>query len=155
MKIEGSRQTFTGQKDGRRLALSSWAPYISSQKDKLELDGQTLYFDSFRSQKPFAVCFHLVVWRHGLLEHVPDQVVCVLGDEAVHPPQGGPRPVGEVHRDNGNLWAVILPELGLETLPQWKIDLKFVKVFSWFCIVLSTAKRALSSYLNLMIWITL
>ena len=57
----------------------------------------------FGAKNPLLLVFHLVVWRHGLFEHVPDQVVCVLGDEAVHPPQGGPRPVGEVHRDNGDL----------------------------------------------------
>ena len=76
--------------------------------------------------KSLFVLFHLVISRHGLLEHVLDEVVRVLGDEPVHPPQGGPRPVDEVHRDNRDLRPVILAELSLETLPERKIHLKFV-----------------------------
>ena len=96
----------------------------------IEIQGiwqNNLKWRTFTALKTLCACCHLVVWRHGLLEHVPDQVVCLLGDETVHPPQGGPGPVSEVHRHNRDLRAVILPELGLETLPQRKIYLKIFK----------------------------
>ena len=86
--------------------------------------------------KSLFVLFHLVISRHGLLEHVLDEVVRVLGDEPVHPPQGGPGPVDEVHRDNRDLRSVTLAELSLETLPERKIHLKFVILVNYafyFC----------------------
>ena len=81
----------------------------------------------FHLKSPSILAFiHLVIWGHGLLEHVLDEVVRVLGNKPVHPPQGGPGPVDEVHRDNRDLRPVILAELSLETLPKRKIHLKFV-----------------------------
>ena len=66
---------------------------------------------------------HLGVHSQGLFEHVLDQVVGVLSDEPVHPPQGCPWSIGEVHRNHRDLRAIVPQQLSLVIFLDGKVDL--------------------------------
>ena len=46
-----------------------------------------ILYQTNKDASDLKVTLHLVVGGDGLLEHVGDEVVGVLGDEAVHPPE--------------------------------------------------------------------
>ena len=67
---------------------------------------------------------NLGVHSERLFEHVLDQVVRVLSNEPVHPPQGCPWSVGKVHRNQRYLRAIVHHQLSLVTFLDGKVDLR-------------------------------
>ena len=66
---------------------------------------------------------NLGVHSERLFEHVLDQVVRVLSNEPVDPPQGCPGSVGKVHRYERDLRAIVPQQLSLVTFLDGKVDL--------------------------------
>ena len=67
---------------------------------------------------------NLGVHSERLFEHVLDQVVRVLSNEPVDPPQGCPGSVGKVHRYERDLRAIVPQQLSLVTFLDGKVDLR-------------------------------